>query len=125
MSRNDYLYRRSSGIYVVRICVPKRLQAFIGRREIHISTGVRDPAKAKIASLRSLLQWHQRVLELENMDVLSVVEGHPLLAGDGLILVNDAAQVFGLDPKTMLTEAANSRVNLICVANGWRRARWR
>jgi integrase len=54
------------------------------------------------------------------MDVLSVVEGHPLLAGDGLILVNDAAQIFGLDPKTILTEAANGRVNLICIANGWR-----
>lgn len=49
MFRNEYLYRRPSGIYVVRICVPKRLQSLIGRREIHISTSVRDPALAKSA----------------------------------------------------------------------------
>lgn len=120
MLRNEYLYRRTSGIYVVRICVPKRLQNLIGRREIHISTGVRDPALAKVVAFKSLLDWHQRVLELEKMDILNVVDGHPLLGGEGLIRINDVAQVFGLDPKTILTEAANSRVSLVCVADGWR-----
>lgn len=120
MPRNQYLYRRISGIYAVRICVPKRLQAYMGRKEIHISTGIRDAAAAKISALRLLLEWHQRILDLENMDILNVVEGHPLLAGDGLISIKDAAQAFGLDSKTLLTEVVNSRGDLICVADCWR-----
>lgn len=120
MAKSGYLYRRSSGIYVVRICVPKRLQPVVGRGEIHISTGVRDLPAAKLSALRSLLHWNQCVLELEGMDVLKVVEGSPLLMGDGLVRVIDAAQAFGLDLKTMLIEAANSKADLLCSADGWR-----
>ena len=120
MAKSGYLYRRSSGIYVVRICVPKRLQAVVGRGEIHISTGVRDVTTAKLSALRSLLHWHQHILELDDMDVLSVVEGSALLAGEGVIRVLDVAELFGLEANTLLTEAANSRADLLCVATGWR-----
>ena len=97
MARSGYLYRRSSGIYVVRICVPKRLQAVIGRGEIHVSTGVRDPATAKAAAFRLLSQWQQRVLELDGMDVLKVVEGSPLLVGDGVIRLADRSSIYNSD----------------------------
>jgi integrase len=117
--RAGHLYRRASGIYVVRICVPKRLQAAVGRGEIHISTGVRDPTYAKIVALRSLLQWNQRLLELDGMDILKVVEGSPLLAGEGLISILDASQMFGLDTKTLLIEATNSKADLLCIGEGW------
>lgn len=120
MAKSGYLYRRSSGIYVVRICVPKRLQPIVGRGEIHISTGARDLSSAKLSALRSLLHWNQCVLELDGMDVLKIVEGSPLLMGDGLVRVIDAAQTFGLDLKTMLVEAANSKADLLCSADSWR-----
>lgn len=119
MSRSGYLYRRSSGVYVVRICVPKRLQAVIGRGEIHVSTGVRDPATAKIAAFRTLSQWQQRVLELDRMDVLKVVEGSPLLSGNGVIRLVEFAQLLGAEPKALLTEVANSGVPIVCFADGW------
>lgn len=119
MARSGYLYRRSSGIYVVRICVPKRLQPVIGRGEIHVSTGVRDPATAKAAAFRLLSQWQQRVLELDGMDVLKVVEGSPLLVGDGVIRLADFALSLGMEPKTLLMEVANHSVALVCVADGW------
>lgn len=119
MARSGYLYRRSSGIYVVRICVPKRLQAVVGRGEIHVSTGVRDPATAKAAAFRLLSQWQQRVLELDGMDVLKVVEGSPLLAGDGVIRLADFALALGMESKTLLMEVANHGVALMCVAEGW------
>lgn len=119
MARSGYLYRRSSGIYVVRICVPKRLQAVIGRGEIHVSTGVRDPATAKAAAFRLLSQWQQRVLELDGMDVLKVVEGSPLLAGDGVIRLADFALALGMEPKVLLMEVANHGAALVCAADGW------
>lgn len=120
MARSGYLYRRSSGIYVVRVCVPKRLQGVVGRAELHISTGVRDPATAKATAFRVLSQWQQRVLVLDRMDVLKVVEGSPLLSGDGLIRVVNFAQLLGAEPKVLLTEIANARAALLCLADGWR-----
>jgi integrase len=120
MARSGYLYRRSSGIYVVRVCVPKRLQGMVGRTELHVSTGVRDPATAKATAFQVLSQWQQRVLELDRMDILKVVEGSPLLSGDGVIRVVDFAQLLGAEPKALLTEIANSRVGLLCLADGWR-----
>lgn len=119
MARSGYLYRRSSGVYVVRICVPKRLQVVIGRGEIHVSTGIRDPATAKIAAFRLLSQWQQRVLELDRMDVLKVVEGSPLLSGKGVIRLIEFAQLLGAEPKALLTELANFGVPIVCLADGW------
>lgn len=119
MARSGYLYRRSSGIYVVRICVPKRLQPVIGRGEIHVSTGVRDPASAKAAAFRLLSQWQQRVLELDGMDVLKVVEGSPLLVGDGVIRLADFALALGMETKALLMEVANHGAALVCAADGW------
>lgn len=120
MARSGYLYRRSSGIYVVRICVPRRLQAIVGRGEVHVSTGVRDPATAKVAAFRLLSQWQQRFLELDEMDVLKVVEGSPLLVGDGVIRFADLVQALGMEPKTLLMEASNHGVDLLCAADGWK-----
>lgn len=108
MARSGYLYRRSSGIYVVRICVPKRLQAVIGRGEIHVSTGVRDPATAKGAAFRLLSQWQQRVLELDGMDVLKVVEGSPLLAGDGVIRLADFVLALSVGVTPSMLDAAKA-----------------
>lgn len=119
MAKSGYLYRRPSGIYVVRICVPRRLKAAVGRGEIHVSTGARDPANAKAAAFRLLLEWQQRVLELDRMDVLKVVEGSPLFGGEGFLLVQDAARALGLDTNPLLVEALNSKCSLWCVANAW------
>lgn len=38
MAQRNNLYRRSSGIYVVRIAVPARYRLYTGQREIHAST---------------------------------------------------------------------------------------
>lgn len=50
------MYRRSSGIYVVRLAVPKRLRGALGRTEIHVSTELRELPAARIAALRILLR---------------------------------------------------------------------
>ncbi|WP_338157368.1 DUF6538 domain-containing protein [Burkholderia multivorans] len=38
MAQTSCLYRRPSGIYVVRLVVPKRLRSAVGKNEIHAST---------------------------------------------------------------------------------------
>lgn len=119
MARKGYLYRRSSGIYVVRICIPKRLQSFFGRGEIHVSTGLRDATSAKATASRMLSIWQQRVLDLDSMDILKIAQGSPLLFGEGLIRFADVALEFETDPKQLLMEVINSRIPLLCIADGW------
>lgn len=76
------LYRRSSGIYAVRLVVPKRLRESIGRTEIHTSTGVRSLAVAKTEALRIQLHWRKH---FQAMDFRGYYQpgGHP--DPDGII----------------------------------------
>jgi integrase len=87
------MYRRSSGIYVVRLAVPKRLRAELGRTEIHVSTELRELPAARIAALRILLGLRQKFMDL---DVLQLVQGSPLLDGEGLISIDTAIKLSGL-----------------------------
>ena len=119
MARMGYLYRRSSGIYVVRICIPKRLQSVVGRGEIHVSTGFRDATSAKATASRMLSIWQQRVLELDGMDIFKIAQGSLLLFGEGLIRFADVALEFEIDPKLLLMEVMNSRTPLLCLADCW------
>lgn len=120
MAGSGYLYRRSSGIYVVRICVPVRLRPIVGRGEIHVSTSVRDAATAKATAFRVLSQWQERLLELDGMDFIKVIKGSPLLAGKGFVRLNDVANELGVEFGTLLIEITNNRVSLFCLATGWR-----
>lgn len=118
--RGGYLYRRTSGIYVVRICVPKRLKHVLGRGEIHVSTNLKSLSLARLAAFRLLLEWKQKILELDGMDVLKVTEGSPLLAGDGFISFKDFIDVTGLTREALLTEVSNLKLPLYCFTKGWR-----
>ncbi|WP_332309236.1 DUF6538 domain-containing protein [Burkholderia ubonensis] len=75
------LYRRPSGIYAVRLVIPKRLREAIGRTEIHTSTGVRSLAVAKTEALRIQLHWHKH---FQAMDAEKLRNESPLIAGDGI-----------------------------------------
>lgn len=41
MPQSGNLYRRTSGIYAIRIVVPVRHRALVGKAEAHVSTGSR------------------------------------------------------------------------------------
>ena len=71
MGIQNHLYRRPSGIYVVRICVPVRHRARIGRGELHISTGMRHIAEATVRSLSLVLDWKQRFQQLDRTDIMN------------------------------------------------------
>jgi len=118
-AKPGYLYRRPSGIYVVRICIPARLRVAVGRGEIHVSTGQRELASAKILAFQTLADWKARLLKLERMDVLQLDSGSPLLGGDGFLSLTVAAHAIGLTASELATEAANLGENLHVFAEGW------
>lgn len=86
---------------------------------MHISTGLTDPARAKVQAFAILCSWQQRILELRTVDVLKVSEGSALLAGDGLIRLADVAEALGISRDLLLTEVGNVNAPLIVLADGW------
>ncbi|MGT2505924.1 hypothetical protein [Cupriavidus basilensis] len=118
-AKPGYLYRRPSGIYVVRICIPARFRTAIGRGEVHVSTGQRELASAKILAFQTLAEWKTRLLRLERMDVLKLDAGSPLLGGDGFLSLDRAAAAIGLTAPELAAEAANQGEDLYVFADSW------
>lgn len=116
MSGVSCLYRRTSGIYAVRIVIPSRLRLSVGRGEIHVSTGLRDWNAAKLAALKIQFQWRERLMAL---DVEKLATASPLLQGEGLIPVNEAARAIGLSIGSLLGELRNERAELFTHAQHW------
>lgn len=56
--------RGGSAVYYVRLAVPKKLQAAVGKKEIWKSTGVRDPKAARLAALPILAKYRAQFEEL-------------------------------------------------------------
>lgn len=50
MPQTQYLKRLRSGVYVVRMHVPRQLQQALGKREVHVSTRCRDLPLAKVVA---------------------------------------------------------------------------
>lgn len=117
MSGVSCLYRRPSGIYVVRLVVPVRLRSAVGRGEIHVSTGLRDCNAAKLASLNIQSHWRERFMAL---DIAKLVVTSPLLHGEGLISICEAAKTIGLSHGSLLGELLHERPALYVQAQHWR-----
>lgn len=72
MPQSANLYRRSSGIYVMRLVVPARHRLVIGRGEIHISTGSRTLAVAKALGAGLLAHWREKFLSFDRWSRMDV-----------------------------------------------------
>lgn len=97
MGKLSNLYRRPSGIYVVRLFVPKHLKLQLSRSEIHVSTGCRDLKTAKLLAFDVLRSWQLRFQEMSNVDVLAIKQGMPLLALGEFISAASASKQFGIE----------------------------
>jgi integrase len=117
MSGVSCLYRRPSGIYAVRLAVPVRLRHQLGRGEIHVSTGLRDWNAAKLAGLKIQLQWRARFMTL---DIEKLATANPLLKGDGLISIPEAAKAIGLSASALLGELLHDRATVYAQARNWK-----
>lgn len=116
MSGVSCLYRRSSGIYAVRIVIPRRLRPLIGKGEVHASTGLHDLGAAKLTALKIQTQWREKLMVL---DIQRLASAGALLHGEGLISIPDAAGAMGLSVGALLSELRNTGAELITQANHW------
>ncbi|ONB84478.1 site-specific integrase [Burkholderia pseudomallei] len=104
MAQTSCLYRRPSGIYVVRLVVPKRLRAAVGKNEIHASTRLRDWEAAKLVGHRIQSHWREHFMTL---DIDKLRAENPLLDGAGMIPIVDAARTIGIEPSLLANELLN------------------
>jgi integrase/DNA-binding transcriptional regulator/RsmH inhibitor MraZ len=116
MAGNSALYRRPSGIYVVRIAVPTRHRHTLGKNELHISTSLREWNAAKLASLRIQVNWLEHFMAL---DTGTRTTAETLLHGQGLVSVDEAARLLGVSATTLLTELLNGKCPITAYANEW------
>jgi hypothetical protein len=110
------LYRRSSGIYAIRIVVPSRLRSLVGRGEIHASTGLTNLTGARLVALRIQHQWREKFMSVD-LQRLSI--SNPLLADDGVIPVVEAAKAIGLSEGALLNELLAERAQFCVLATQW------
>jgi integrase len=114
-----HLYRRSSGIYVVRIVVPVRHRGAVGRTEIHASTGHRTIQAATLAALDVLLIWKRRFAEFDQMDPIRVRNSVGLFEGNGRLSLTDAAEAMGFErPTALLREILNEHGSVFVDVSG-------
>lgn len=94
------LYRRSSGIYAVRITVPKKLRPLIGKCEIHVTTGLRELKPATVCALKIQLLWQEKLMA---MDIEQLRAGSPALLIPGKIPLTEASQHLGMEVNSLLS----------------------
>ena len=119
MSGPMYLYRRASGVYFVRLCVPSRLKAAVGKGELHRSTGCRDHRLAKIVAAEMVAHWHRAIEALKHMDIHKLQAGSVKLLGDGYITLSDAADECGTTPASLADRLHERNAALFVSAQGW------
>lgn len=117
MTQRNNLYRRSSGIYVLRITVPACYRVQFGQREIHTSTRTTDLNAAKAVALHLMARWHSCISGLNQVNETKVVEGSPLLAGAGFISIQDFCETFEVAAGLVLQEVLNAKIEVVCRLN--------
>ncbi|MEX5390585.1 site-specific integrase [Enterobacter cloacae] len=118
MSQRYKLYRRTSGIYVVRISVPQRFRRYAGQCEIHTSTGTYDLHEAKQKSALLLAVWYQTLQEYEQLDYRTLSDCAPLLAGEGMISLSNFAESIELPVSQLIREVINRNLPIFWLASG-------
>lgn len=119
VASSRYLYRRASGIYFVRLCVPTRLKAAVGKGEVHRTTGCRDYRLAKIVAAELGAEWHQAIRAIERMDIQKIKAGSLRLLGEGFISLLDAANELGTSAVTLAIELVAIQAPFSLEARNW------
>ena len=119
VTSSQYLYRRPSGIYFVRLCVPARFKVAVGKGEIHRSTGCRDFRLAKIVAAELAAHWHRAILALQRMDIIKVKAGSIKLLGIGHIPLNEAAALLGSTPLALADQLHGRHARIYVQAVNW------
>ncbi|MCI3336891.1 integrase, partial [Escherichia coli] len=120
MSQRDNLYRRPSGIYVLRITVPVRYRALIGQREIHASTRTTHLANARAIAACLLEKWYASLEEFRQVDKEKIRGNAPLLTGAGKISLALFCDSFGVGVETVVQHLLADNVPLYALVSNQR-----
>ncbi|WP_305863174.1 site-specific integrase [Escherichia coli] len=120
MAQRDNLYRRPSGIYVLRITVPVRYRALIGQREIHASTRTTHLADARAITARLLDKWYASLEEFRQVDKEKIRGNAPLLTGAGKISLTLFCESFGVGVETVIQHLLTDNVPLYALVSNQR-----
>lgn len=120
MAQCDNLYRRPSGIYVLRITVPVRYRALIGQREIHASTRTTHLADARAIAARLLDKWYASLEEFRQVDKEKIRGNAPLLTGAGKISLTLFCESFGVGVETVIQHLLTDNVPLYALVSNQR-----
>lgn len=120
MAQRDNLYRRPSGLYVLRITVPVRYRALIGQREIHASTRTTQLANARAIAARLLDKWYASLEEFRQVDKEKIRGNAPLLAGAGKISLTLFCESFGVGLETVVQHLLADNVPLYALVSNQR-----
>lgn len=115
------LFRRG-GVWWARLAVPQRLRAAAGRREFAQSTRTYHFEVAKLVASGMLAAWRRQLFSLESQavddhDLLKLIDGSPLLAGDGFLSLDEAATVSGLPMSALLRSVQARTLKLYYTVN--------
>ena len=106
----NHLVRRG-GIWWVRLVVPQPLRAAAGRREFIQSCRTHELAIAKLVAAVLLSSWRKQIVQLGSrhmsIDVLRLVDGSPILTGEGWVPLPAASDMSGISQKQLLRLAAS------------------
>lgn len=120
MAQRDNLYRRPSGIYVLRITVPVRYRALIGQREIHASTRTTHLANARAVAARLLEKWYASLEEFRQVDKEKIGGNAPLLTGAGKISLKRFCESFGVGLESVVQHLLAANVPLYALVSNQR-----
>lgn len=124
------LFRRPSGVYVLRLSVPAALRTAFGKTEVIASTGTRELVIAKITAGALAAQWRQRFIECARLlasanlspmnptELLRVADGSPLLLAGGYLPWRVAAESSGIPAVQLMRRAAEGHVQIGYRLNG-------
>ncbi|EMW3378186.1 integrase, partial [Yersinia enterocolitica] len=118
MAQRDNLYRRSSGIYVVRIAVPARYRLYTGQREIHASTETNDIRKARAIAVVLLAVWQRCLGEYQKLDREKLVSSAPALAGEGMISLAEFCGLTSASLQQVAQRLLDTNIPLFWLADG-------
>ncbi|MBK4716307.1 MULTISPECIES: site-specific integrase [Tenebrionibacter/Tenebrionicola group] len=120
MAQRGNLYRRPSGIYVLRITVPVRYRALIGQREIHASTRTTHLANARAIAARLLEKWYASLEEFRQVDKEKIRGNAPLLAGAGKISLALFCESFDVGLETVVPHILADNIPLYAFVDSQR-----
>ena len=118
----DGVFRRG-GVWYARLVIPSHLRSVLGKTEFVASTGVREPALARVVATTLLAGWRRRLFDLSRiaagfMDVEQISLGHPALSFGGYLSLSEAASVSGIDDQMLLRKAGEGKLRLFYRGSG-------